>query len=56
MDCYSVWRAFTVLNRSTQKILGRFRRLLERERLNVMSWPQVRGQVCFQHLNFGLNA
>ena len=46
-----------------QFILGRFRRLPERERLNVTSWPHVRGQlqklcfqVCFYCLNFSLNA
>ena len=39
------------------------RRLPERKRLNVTSWPHVRGQpqklcfqVCFQRLNLSLNA
>ena len=42
---------------------GLDRCLPERECLNVTSWPHVRGQpqklsfqVCFERLNFGLNA
>ena len=47
--------------RNNREVLDR--RLPERERLNVTSWPHVRGQpqnlcfqVCFERLNFRLNA